>query len=244
MKHLRLILLVVCLARIGLAQQKPVPDIKYTTLRVITAGTKATFVFCGDRLDFISAKMEKPTITVKLVSIKPSEGDFKRFGSQQVTLEVEAMKECKPDNYSLVLIHKDGVKATTNLAVLDAVEGILPVKRPISESTKAMPLTGSSWLVLDSLAGGNADYFRFEGRAGEKWEMKVLAGRVGSSADVVLRVRNSHRIALAMSAGLQKRDRKLAFTCPKDGAYTLELSDMDLRGGKEFSYGLWGRRLP
>ncbi len=232
------------LASLGFAQQKPQPDIKFTALRVMTAGTKATFVLCGDRLDFTTVKSDKPTLTAKLLSVKPSEGDFKRFGSQQVTLEAEATKDCKPDTYPLTLTHKEGGKVTTSVAVIEAVESTLPVKRPISEFGKAMPLTGGSWLVQDSLTGGNPDYFRFEGKAGERWEFRVLAGRMGSSTDAVLRIRDARRIALTMAAGIPKRDRKLLFTCPKTGSYTLELSDMELKGGKEFSYALVGRRLP
>lgn len=231
------------LITLAFAQQKPQPEIKYSTLRALLAGTKTTFTLCGERLDFASAKCDKPNFSVKILSVKPSEGDFKKFGSQQVALEAEAGKECKSDTYTVSLTGKDGGKASVDVVVLDAVESVVAVKRPISETAKAAALTGASWFVSESFAGGNADYFRFEGKAGERWEIRVSAGRVGSTADVMLRVRDSRRIALAMSAGIQKHDRKLLFTVPRDGTYTLELSDIDLRGGKEFSYGLWGRRL-
>lgn len=245
MKRISLALVFAGLALCAFAQQKPPPEIKYSTVRAMLAGTKATFTLCGERLDLVSAKCDKPApLSLKIVAVKPSEGDYKRFGSQQATLEAEAAKDCKPDAYSVTLTAKNGGKTAATFTVLEPVESVVAVKRPISETSKAVALTGASWFVSDSFTGGNADYFRFEGKAREKWEIKVCAGRVGSSADVMLRIRDSRRVALAMAAGIQKRDRHLIFTVPRDGTYLLELSDIDLRGGKEFSYALRGSRVP
>jgi hypothetical protein len=219
----------------GFVQNKPKPEIKGSELRAVVAGKTTKIALYGENFAFKEAKSEKSPLSVRMVEVKETIGDAKRRGSKQVTLEVSAPKECKPDVYPVTLF-QGGEKVTTQIVVVEAVETLLEPKRPCSVFAQAMPLPPVSCAIQGSLGGDAPDYFRFEGNAGERWAIVLAAGRAGSSLDAIVRVRDSRRIALAMSAGIRHRDRRLVFVCPANGAYTVEVSDTEMRGGKDFNY--------
>jgi WD40 repeat protein len=80
---------------------------------------------------------------------------------------------------------------------------------------------------------GQADYFRFQARAGQEIGVQALTGAVGSKLDLVLELADADGRVLAESTnGL------LAYTCPSDGTYAVGLHDKDYRGGADQFYRL------
>ena len=94
---------------------------------------------------------------------------------------------------------------------------------------------------------GDADVFQIEGRAGEVVVAEVLARRLDSPLDSVLKLTAADGTCLALQddsddpvAGLTTHpaDSLLRVTLPADGTYRLRLTDAQHRGGGEFAYRL------
>ncbi|MGA2496586.1 MAG: PPC domain-containing protein [Tepidisphaeraceae bacterium] len=94
---------------------------------------------------------------------------------------------------------------------------------------------------------GDWDVFRFDGRAGEKIVAEVLARRLNSPLDSVLRLTDAAGKQLAFNddhedkgAGLitHHADSLIEYTLPVDGTYYLHLGDAQRKGGAEYGYRL------
>jgi hypothetical protein len=94
---------------------------------------------------------------------------------------------------------------------------------------------------------GHWDVFRFEGRAGQEIVAEVIARRLDSPLDSVLRLTDAAGQQLAFnddfedkSAGLQTHyaDSYLRFTLPSSASYYLFLGDAQHQGGPEYAYRL------
>ena len=94
---------------------------------------------------------------------------------------------------------------------------------------------------------GDWDVFRFEGRAGDKIVAEVVARRLNSPLDSVLRLTDAAGKQLAFNddhedkgAGLMTHhaDSLIEFKLPADGAYYLHLGDAQRKGGPEYGYRL------
>jgi hypothetical protein len=225
----------------ALAQGKP--EIKGSYFLYLTPGQTQTFTLYGDNLT-PKEVTTKPPLTVKLVSAKPTEGDSKPKGTTQVTLEAAAPASCPLDTFDVTLVSPNGEKAAIKLVVAPTAPQELPIKRPANAFAAAMPLPSLPIAVTGTLNGDQADYVRFEAKGGEKFEILLLAGRAGSLLDANVRVRNSRRVSLALSAGMPSKDRRILFTAPADGPYCIEIADDQARGGAGYAYRLLVRRSP
>lgn len=78
---------------------------------------------------------------------------------------------------------------------------------------------------------GDADYFRFEAKAGQ--EMAIQVQPIGSKLEPMLELTDANGKVLAASAnGL------LGYNCITAGTYALGIRDKDFRGGADFTYRL------
>ena len=94
---------------------------------------------------------------------------------------------------------------------------------------------------------GDSDVFRFEGRAGEEIVAEVLARRLDSPLDSILRLTDSKGKELALNddhedkgSGLltHHADSVIQVKLPANGTYYLTLSDSQKKGGPEYTYRL------
>jgi hypothetical protein len=94
---------------------------------------------------------------------------------------------------------------------------------------------------------GDADVFRFEGRAGEEIVAEVLARRLDSPLDSILRLTDATGKELAVNddhedkgAGLltHHADSMIQVKLPANGTYYLSLNDSQKKGGPEYAYRL------
>jgi hypothetical protein len=94
---------------------------------------------------------------------------------------------------------------------------------------------------------GDVDVFRFEGKAGSEIVAEVIARRLGSPLDSVLKLTDATGQQLALNddyddkgAGLltHQADSRISFKLPTDGIYFLTLADTQHQGGAEFGYRL------
>jgi hypothetical protein len=96
-------------------------------------------------------------------------------------------------------------------------------------------------------APGDWDVFRIDGRAGDQLVAEVLARRLDSPVDSVLRLTDAAGQQLAFNddhedkgSGLNTHhaDSLLRFTLPASGTYYLHLGDAQNKGGEEYAYRL------
>lgn len=94
---------------------------------------------------------------------------------------------------------------------------------------------------------GDTDWFRFEGREGEKKTIEVSARRLGSPLDARLVLLNSKQEVLASnddtedkSTGLltHHADARIDFTLPESGTFFVRLDDLQNKGGDDYAYRL------
>jgi len=94
---------------------------------------------------------------------------------------------------------------------------------------------------------GDAEFFRIDGHAGEQVVAEVMARRLGSPMDSVLRLTDAKGKELAFnddsddpSAGLltHQADSFLWFQFPAKGTYYLQLAEAQHKGGAEYGYRL------
>ncbi len=216
------------------------PEVKAKSISYVVAGHAASVTLYGENLTPVSVKANKAHISVKLGAAKATEGDDKKKGSRQVTLDIVPAVDCPPDSVELTLAQADGGKALTQIAVVpDAAQEIKEVK-PNGTFAQAMPLASDKGTVAVSghVDGDSASSFRLDAHAGDVWRIGLFAGRGGSLLDPVLRVRDSRHMSLAIAAGDAKKDLSLAFTAPANGTYYIEIMDAESKGGGEYTFRL------
>jgi hypothetical protein len=85
-----------------------------------------------------------------------------------------------------------------------------------------------------------SDHFKFTAKSGQRVSVEVVAGRLGSSLDPMVRLFDpaGHEIAFSDDEPGVGGDCRLAFEFTADGVYTLELRDIRNQGGDDYHYRL------
>jgi len=93
----------------------------------------------------------------------------------------------------------------------------------------------------------DCDVFRFEGRAKEKLVAEVVARRLGSPLDSLLKLTDADGKQVAVNDDYEDKasamathhaDSRIGVTLPKTGTYYLRLYDAQRKGGPDFAYRL------
>ena len=109
------------------------------------------------------------------------------------------------------------------------------VKGSASSGTKVtLPAT----LVGTIARAGEADFYRFEAKAGRQIGVQVVTAALGSKLDPVVELTDADGKVLAEGTSL------LGFVCPKDGAYSLGVRDRDFRGAADMTYRIHAGDIP
>jgi Bacterial pre-peptidase C-terminal domain len=83
---------------------------------------------------------------------------------------------------------------------------------------------------------GDVDHFVFHAKSGQSARFTAFARRLGSPADVVLRVTQPDGNQLAYVEGAAANEATLTTSFSKDGDYLLEVADLNHRGGPRYAY--------
>ena len=124
------------------------------------------------------------------------------------------------------------------LIAIDDLPSVAQVK-PNAVATSAQVLT------LPCAVDGNVDslsrdYYKFQATAGQRISFEVLARRLGSPLDSMLRILDLKGRELAYSDDVPGigSDSQLSYTFSEAGEYLLELRDIRFQGGATFQYRL------
>lgn len=218
--------------------EAPKPEIKSVIPTAVQAGRTTTVLIYGENLTTKEITVAKLPVKAKLIELKATDPKQKLPGSKVVSLQVTVGADCPPESAELTLVQADGAKVTTPLAVVENVAQEVVVKKPAETFKQAMPVPGPSVAITGQMNGNVPDLFRLDAKAGETWEIFLASGRIGSQMDPILRLRDSRHIPLALSVGDKKKDRHLVFHVPADGAYYIELTEGESKGGSGYDYRL------
>ncbi|HMP78582.1 MAG TPA: pre-peptidase C-terminal domain-containing protein [Pirellulaceae bacterium] len=83
---------------------------------------------------------------------------------------------------------------------------------------------------------GDADYFVFEAKQGQVWDIECFARRIGSGLDPVINIYKADKSQVAANDDARGLDAYLRFQVPEDGQYYLRVRDQLRRGQADFVY--------
>lgn len=121
----------------------------------------------------------------------------------------------------------------------------LPVDQEANDAAME-PVRGQTLAIPGALSGrlgerNDVDAYLFEAKKGHPYTFEVLARRVGSNADPVLRLTDVKGKLLGTADDTFGKDPRLDWIAPADGLYALSVTDLHSRGGRGFGYVLQGR---
>jgi hypothetical protein len=205
----------------------------------VAATTK--IVLRGNKLETASAvRCLDEKVAVKLVAKGkagvPTGLDAAQVGDSQVEIEVSVPAGFAGD-ILLVVVTPAGESAPHRV-LLDA-QSVVHEKEPNNSFAQAQPV-----LLGQTVAGvidgaPDLDVYRFEGKAGQKITLEVLASRLGSPLDSHLTLYDPQRQILATNDDSgDSLDSRIETTLPRDGVYYIGLIDVHDQGGPLFVYRL------
>ena len=119
------------------------------------------------------------------------------------------------------------------------VSGDLP---EFTESEANDSLDAATAVTLPGVLNGrleqpeDKDYYKFEGRKGERWMIRGVTRTLGSPADLYIELFRADGDRLANVDDVGKEEGLLDFTFPEDGTYTLRVEDLHRSGSPAHAY--------
>ena len=242
------------------------PTLSRITPAGMERGTTATFKLEGRGL--IAARsliFDAPGLTAKVLSVTALHEEIKaaRPGvdleasvplgvKTEAQIEVSVAKDAEPGIHWFRVQTPNG---TTNMLPLDV--GSLPEVRQQSNSSGTPPASASdargsempvklpATIVGTVSSVGEVDSYSFDGKAGEEMVFQVVASKLDSSLESLLVLRDSSGQEIARAGEyLREPDATLIARLPKDGIYTISISDRGKKGGWDRYYRLNAGALP
>ena len=122
--------------------------------------------------------------------------------------------------------------------------------REIREQTPSASAEQPQWLPLPAAISGaiskaaESDYFKFQGRPGERLIFDVQANRLGSPLDASLVIQDASGKEVARNDDGHGLDPFLEFVPPAEGEYRVKLNDLRFQGGEGYRYRMVAGALP
>jgi hypothetical protein len=152
----------------------------------------------------------------------------------------------KPAGIYPIAAHSGALLSNRVPFAVDALPEILekePNNRKENAQRVALPVIVNGRIARP----GDADVFRFDGRADEEIVAEVFARRLNSPLDSLLRLTDAAGRELAVNDDAEDKgaallthqaDSRILFKLPAGGAYYLYLSDAQGKGGADYAYRL------
>jgi hypothetical protein len=246
--RLRFALVALLGATAFLPAQDKKPQEKKDTPRVIVAvplgvpaGRATKVTLRGLKLDTATeVRVAVPQATAKVVgkgkATVPNMQDAKRAGDTQAEVEVTLPSDVPEGTVELIVVTPTGDSAPHKLLVEKTIP-VIAEKEPNNGFKQAQPIALPQ--AVDGVIGQNqdVDVFRFEGQAGQRVVIEVLAARYGSVLDSYLSLHDAGGRLLATNDDTDgTTDSRIEATLPQDGAYFASVIDAHDTGGPAHVY--------
>ncbi len=124
--------------------------------------------------------------------------------------------------------------AFTMLAVVDSEE--IVDREPNNHQPQAQKISLGPAISGRFDAPGDVDQFTFSAVKGQRYLFAGYTREIGTPSDLVFRMLNSSGKSIATADDNGAAEGVLDVTFPSDGEYTLELIDLNKRGGPQYTY--------
>jgi len=193
----------------------------------VPIGETSTVTVTGANLDS-GTRVSSSRSDVKVTVVAKS--------AKSLTLKVTVTSDALPGSTNLEFANEVGKAAPLRLAI-DRFRAI--PESGITDSARSAPLVKLPATLVGSLdRAGDADYYRFEAKAGDQIGAHVTAAELGSKLDPVLVLTDANGAVRAEGT------TALGFVVPRAGAYSLGIRDREYRGGADFHYRLHVGNVP
>lgn len=111
-------------------------------------------------------------------------------------------------------------------------------QEPNDEVKQVTVATGELPLAFNGIIGkaGDVDWFRFRAKKGQTFDINVFARRIRSQLDTVLTVADADGKTINSNDDSGGADSKLRISFPKDGEFTIKITDHLGNGGPDCTY--------
>ena len=215
---------------------QPVPSVNSSILAV-QRGQTLEVAITGSNLGMVgSTGVRDPQgLDASLVKAdKPQDG--------QTKLKLVAAPDAAPGEREVRLISPTGV--SNPLRVVVEQYPLLAESEPNNVRQQAQSAVLPAVLVGRIGATGDVDCFRFDARKGQHLVFDVSASRTGSPLNATIALFDASGKELASNNDTRGADPFLAIDVPGDGSYTLEVRDLQYRGGGDYAYRIQAGAIP
>ena len=204
------------------------PSISHTSPSAVQPGQTIELTLHGAKLD---DPLQIWTSFPAQVELVPGAADAKDQTSRICKVTVEATV---PVGFEGIIVGSPVGVSDVALVMIDDLPSVADNGANHSiEQAQAITLPAA----IDGTADGtNFDFYKFTGKKDQKFSLEVVAARVGSSLDSVVRVLKADggELLLADDDESTGADSRLSLTLPADGDYVVELHDNQYRGGGRY----------
>lgn len=195
---------------------------------------------------------DRPFVThVSPLGVEPGKKTkLKLVGFNLPRTEVEyAVPAGEPEGMRGYVLPLEGGQASNPVALLVGKLPLVseaPGDNDVFAKGQAIPVPCAINGCMDGV--DDVDCYTFEAKKGDRFTLDVMAQRVGSRLDSVLRIlgpkgerlieNDDHRERSSSynAFNMQSDSRIEGWTAPADGKYTIQIRDVHQRGGPEFAY--------
>ncbi len=215
-----------CLAFAANAAFAQEPAINGTVPGAIPPGAATNVVLQGGNLNGASKLWTNFPVTAVLAPGIEGNGT----NAATVTFQLTIPPEVSPGIYGMRVITDHGISPTR----LFLIDDLPTVAQAGNNTTLATAQAVTLPVGIDGAIGGlTKQYFKFAVQAGQTVSFEVLARRLGSALDPVIRILDLKGKEIVSNDDAQglSGDSQLSYTFPAAGEYVLELRDIKFQGG-------------
>ena len=197
----------------------------------IGPGRTTEVAFAGDRMQGLTNSWTSFSCKSEFVKSSGKEAIFRLTVASNVPVQIGAVRLA-------------GSNALSTLALL-MVDDLPTFSK--TNATKTSPQSLTSGTAIEGRVGElQSDCFSFQAKKKESFSIEILAHRIGSALDPLLRIIDAKGNELVYSLAFNEPngDPKIRFVAPEAGSYVMELRDVSYRGGEAYFYRMRFGKFP
>jgi len=215
----------------------PAPALTSPPPVYLKQGESQDVTFTGQHLAGVTSAAVPDPRGVEAALVKP---DKPQDGAVHVKLSASA--DAPLGSRELRFVSPTGV--TEPVPVTIGQYPLVLDKEPNNTREQAQPVQFPACVAGKIEPAGDIDRYRFDAKAGQHLIFDVFAARLGSQLEPVLAIHDSDGKELSYSIEHHDVDPLLVFDVPADGAYVLEVRDLQYRGGGDYVYRIDAGQIP
>jgi hypothetical protein len=203
------------------------PNIIRASPTALAPGRTTEITFFGERLGIISNLWTSFPCTWTSLKSSSTEASFQITVSSNVAVQIGAVR-----------LVGTNVLSDLHLLMIDDL--------PTAKGESAIPAL-TSGTAIDGIVGEmKTSSFTLRAQKAEEFSIELLAHRIGSALDPILRVldHDGKELAYSLQYSEPNGDPRFRFRAPQTGSYTIDLRDVGYRGGASYFYHLRFGKFP